>query len=80
MKLNNSLKGLDVELLGQKLPGSPEVRAVFLGWLKNLVEKEGEEYIRRCKGFLLAETESLQSEVAALPRLLSSSASNRVED
>ncbi len=69
MRPKKSLKALDEELLGQRLPGSQEVRNVFLGWLQEMLDEKGESYIRQIRGFLLAEAESLQYEVAGLPPL-----------
>ncbi len=44
---------LDVELLGQKLPGDPQERLKLLGGLENILKEQGEEWVRRNKQFIL---------------------------
>ena len=44
---------LDVELLGQELPGNHRERLKLLESLKSMVEEEGEEYVRKNKHFVL---------------------------
>jgi len=47
------LKYLDEKLLGKKLPGNEQERAVLLGWLDSLSQEKGENWIKEFKDLLL---------------------------
>lgn len=48
---------LDEKLLGQRLPGTPKDRAHFLRNLQELINRNGEQWVRDGKGRLIEEAE-----------------------
>ena len=45
---------LDLKYLGQRLPGTPEERQELLAMFRNILERNGPEYVRKHRGILLA--------------------------
>ncbi len=50
---------LDVKYLGQKYPGTPRQRQRLLEDLQELLQEEGEEFVRKSAKRLLAEAQFL---------------------
>jgi len=48
---------LDERLLGQRLPGTPKDRNHFLRNLQELVNRNGEQWVRNSKGRLIKEAD-----------------------
>ena len=48
---------LDLRYLGQKYSGNPRQREELLGYLKELVDEHGENWVKSSRGRLLKEAE-----------------------